>query len=184
MRLSRHERDQAGLPADERHGGAGDRARHGPRHHLAPGRGHQRRRPDARAHADQGMGSGAAAAMLGDAATTQTSGGTECLLRSMGPYLTLLSECSAGALCRTTGGCPACVKQSVTPMFLTSNRCPAQAFTWNGFEDGTTFMGGLWAGRTTQRSDFATMVRSPWNLPSCANRCALAAHTFWLCTRM
>ncbi len=33
-----------------------------------------------------------------------------------------------------------------------------QAFTWNGFEDGTTFMGGLWAGRNTQQADFATMV--------------------------
>ena len=33
-----------------------------------------------------------------------------------------------------------------------------QAFTWNGFEDGTTWLGGLWAGRTTQQGDFATVV--------------------------
>lgn len=33
-----------------------------------------------------------------------------------------------------------------------------QAFTWNGFEDGTTFMGGLWSGRNTQQGDFATVV--------------------------
>lgn len=33
-----------------------------------------------------------------------------------------------------------------------------QAFTWNGFEDGTTFMGGLWSGRNTQQADFATVV--------------------------
>lgn len=59
-----------------------------------------------------------------------------------------------------------------------------QAFTWNGFEDGTTFLGGLWAGKTTQQADFATLVyraqlygfnavripfrfpfRTPFNLP-------------------
>ena len=33
-----------------------------------------------------------------------------------------------------------------------------QAFTWNGFEDGTTWMGGLWAGLTTQQGDFATIT--------------------------
>ena len=33
-----------------------------------------------------------------------------------------------------------------------------QAFTWNGFEDGTTWLGGLWAGKTTQQGDFATVV--------------------------
>ena len=33
-----------------------------------------------------------------------------------------------------------------------------QAFTWNGFEDGTTWLGGLWAGKTTEQGDFATLV--------------------------
>ena len=33
-----------------------------------------------------------------------------------------------------------------------------QAFTWNGFEDGTTWMGGLWAGLNTQQGDFATIT--------------------------
>ena len=33
-----------------------------------------------------------------------------------------------------------------------------QAFTWNGFEDGTTWMGGLWAGLSTQQGDFATIT--------------------------
>ena len=36
--------------------------------------------------------------------------------------------------------------------------CLVQAFTWNGFEDGTTWMGGLWAGLTTQQGDFATIT--------------------------
>jgi len=38
------------------------------------------------------------------------------------------------------------------------NDCNLQAFTWSGFEDGTTFMGGLWTGRNTQEGDFATLV--------------------------
>ena len=33
-----------------------------------------------------------------------------------------------------------------------------QAFTWNGFDDGTTWLGGLWAGKTTEQGDFATLV--------------------------
>lgn len=33
-----------------------------------------------------------------------------------------------------------------------------QAFTWNGFEDGTTWLGGLWAGKTSQQGDFATIT--------------------------
>ena len=33
-----------------------------------------------------------------------------------------------------------------------------QAFTWNGFEDGTTWLGGMWSGSTTQQGDFATLV--------------------------
>ena len=33
-----------------------------------------------------------------------------------------------------------------------------QAFTWNGFEDGTTWLGGLWSGKTSQQGDFATIV--------------------------
>ena len=33
-----------------------------------------------------------------------------------------------------------------------------QAFTWNGFEDGTTWLGGMWSGLTTQQGDFATLV--------------------------
>jgi hypothetical protein len=41
---------------------------------------------------------------------------------------------------------------------LSSPRALPQAFTWNGFEDGTTFLGGLWAGKTTQQGDFATLV--------------------------
>ena len=36
--------------------------------------------------------------------------------------------------------------------------CLLQAFTWNGFEDGTTWLGGMWAGKTTQQGDFATLV--------------------------
>ena len=58
-----------------------------------------------------------------------------------------------------------------------------QAFTWNGFEDGTTFLGGLWAGKTTQQGDFATVVyraqlygfnaiRIPFR---CATHCALSS---------
>ena len=33
-----------------------------------------------------------------------------------------------------------------------------QAFTWTGFEDGTTFLGGLWNDSTTLGGDFATVV--------------------------
>ena len=33
-----------------------------------------------------------------------------------------------------------------------------QAFNWAGFDDGTTFLGGLHINRTTSTSDFATVA--------------------------
>ena len=35
---------------------------------------------------------------------------------------------------------------------------PTQAFTWSGFEDGTTFLKNLWTDNTTLGGDFATVV--------------------------
>ena len=51
--------------------------------------------------------------------------------------------------------CTACVP--IWREWLTSHSF-MQAFTWNGFEDGTTWMGGLWAGLSTQQGDFATIT--------------------------
>ena len=36
--------------------------------------------------------------------------------------------------------------------------CKMQAFTWGGFDDGTTFVSGLWNDSTTLGGDFATIV--------------------------
>ena len=36
--------------------------------------------------------------------------------------------------------------------------CHTQAFTWSGFEDGTTFLKNLWTDNTTLGGDFATVV--------------------------
>ena len=33
-----------------------------------------------------------------------------------------------------------------------------QAFTWGGFDDGTTFVNGFWNDNTTLGGDFATIV--------------------------
>lgn len=33
-----------------------------------------------------------------------------------------------------------------------------QAFNWNGFQDGTTFVGGLYGNLSTSVGDFATVV--------------------------
>ena len=41
---------------------------------------------------------------------------------------------------------------------LTSYKRCVQAFNWAGFDDGTTFLGGLEVNRTTTTSDFATVA--------------------------
>ncbi len=54
------------------------------------------------------------------------------------------------------------VSRSCVQLVVGSEMCDnpmlMQAFTWNGFEDGTTWMGGLWAGLNTQQGDFATIT--------------------------
>ena len=39
-----------------------------------------------------------------------------------------------------------------------ADRLFPQAFSWYGFNDGSTMVGGLWAGAHTQVGDFATVV--------------------------
>ena len=34
-----------------------------------------------------------------------------------------------------------------------------QAFTWNGSEDGFSWLGGMWAGRAKQQGSVATVVQ-------------------------